>query len=320
MTALREKADIDTCRSLGDDCRQICDVRERKLKIAFTMDDLPLWPQSYPPQGYTAEGIVKSIRKALSENEISGVYSFSNSWPLEKHPALSKILDDWVADGHHVANHTHSHIKLPDVDAEQFIADIDAAETALEPWLREAPMQLFRHPLCHWGETPDKLQKVNSHLESKGLTTVDVTSWAYEWTWNRAYRNAMDANDKAAMEFVRSSFLDFSVAQLRYDMQCAEAWFGEEIIGITLGHNVPFFADIASEYFARLKEHGAEFVPLEEALSGPAQAAVGTVVSGEFLVLHQKLAAAAGQPILKFPDNQTNLHARIVKMAVGQNG
>ena len=29
------------------------------MKIAFTMDDLPLWPQSYPPPGYSAEGIVK---------------------------------------------------------------------------------------------------------------------------------------------------------------------------------------------------------------------------------------------------------------------
>ena len=62
----------------------------------------------------------------------------------------------------------------------------------------------------------------------------------------------MDSNDKAAMEFVRTSFLDFSVAQLRHDMKTAQAWFGEEIIGVTLGHNVPFFADIAADYFARL--------------------------------------------------------------------
>lgn len=284
------------------------------------MDDLPLWPQSYPPKGYTAEGIVKSIRQALRENEISGVYAFSNSWPLEKHPELSKILDAWVADGHHVANHTHSHIELPDVDVELFIADIDTADVALAPWLREAPMRLFRHPLCHWGETPDKLRKVNSHLKSKNLTAVDVTSWAYEWTWNRAYRNAMDAKDMAAMEFVRDSFLDFSVAQLRYDMKSAQEWFGEEIIGITLGHNVPFFGDIASEYFARLKEEGADFVPLEDALCGPAQSAVGSVISGEFLVLQQKLAATSGQRIPKFSDDQVENHTKVVEMAVGQNG
>jgi hypothetical protein len=290
------------------------------MKIAFTMDDLPLWPQSYPPQGYSADGIVRSIRQALRENEITGVYAFSNSWPLEKHPELSGILDDWVADGHHVANHTHSHIELPNVDVETFIADIDAAELALAPWLQEAPLRLFRHPLCHWGETPDKLRKVNAHLEGRGLTTVDVTSWAYEWTWNRAYRNAMDANDKAAIAFVKSSFLNFSVAQLRHDMSAARAWFGADVVGITLGHNVPFFADIASDYFARLRQEGAEFVSLEEALDGPALATVGSVVSGEFLVLHQKLAAASGQRIPQFPDDQVEIHARIVEMAAGQTG
>ena len=124
------------------------------MKIAFTMDDLPLWPQSYPPQGYTADGIVRSIRDALTEYAIEGVYSFSNSWSLARHPEMSKILDDWVADGHHLANHTHSHLQLQDVTAEAFIADIDEAQRCLAPWTSQAPLKLFRHPLCHWGETP----------------------------------------------------------------------------------------------------------------------------------------------------------------------
>ena len=81
-----------------------------------------------------------------------------------------------------------------------------------------------------------------------------------------------------------------------------------------------FFADIAADYFARLKQEGAVFVPLEQALSGPVQDAVGSVVSGEFLVLQQKLAAEAGRPLAKFPDAQVEIHARIVEMAKGQTG
>lgn len=68
------------------------------MRAAFTIDDLPLWPMSYPPEGYTADGIVTSIRAALHEHEIHGVYAFSNAWPLDKHPEMAKILDDWVAD------------------------------------------------------------------------------------------------------------------------------------------------------------------------------------------------------------------------------
>lgn len=290
------------------------------MRVAFTIDDLPLWPMSYPPEGYTADGIVTSIRAALHEHEIHGVYAFSNAWPLDKHPEMAKILDDWVADGHHVANHTCHHIELPDVSADAFIADIDAAEDRLAAWLDKAPLKLFRHPLCHWGETPDKLARVNAHLKLRGLTPVDVTSWAYEWTWNRAYRNALDAQDDAALSFVKSSFLDFAVSQLWHDMLTAERWFGEPVVGITLGHNVPFFADIASDYFGRLKDAGVIFVALEEALSGPMQSAVGSVVSKDFLVLQQKLAAAAGQAIPQFPEDQIAIHAKIVEMAKGQTG
>ncbi|MFT6932284.1 MAG: hypothetical protein ACJAXT_000978 [Paracoccaceae bacterium] len=124
----------------------------------------------------------------------------------------------------------------------------------------------------------------------------------------------------SAQKFVRDSFLDFSIAQLRHDMQFASDWFGQEIIGITLGHNVPFFADIASDHFGRLIEEGVTFVPLEQALTGKPQAAVGSVVSGDFLVLPQKLAKASGQPAPQFPPEFVDVHKRIVTMAMGQTG
>lgn len=289
------------------------------MKIAFTMDDLPLWPQSYPPPGHSPEGIVAAIRRALADNDIPGVYAFCNSWPLEQHPEMAQILDDWVADGHHVANHTHGHLQLPDVTATDFIADIDRAETHLAPWLSRAPQRLFRHPLCHWGETPEKRTAVNAHLIRIGATPVDVTSWCFEWTFNRAWRNARDADDPAAQAYVRDSFLTFAPAQLRHDMAAARDWFGQDIIGIALGHNVPFFADIASDYFACLKSDGVTFVPLAQALNGPVQDAVGSIVSSDFLVIQQKLAAAAGRPMDRIAPDQTGLFAQISQMAAGRN-
>jgi hypothetical protein len=284
------------------------------------MDDLPLWPRSYPPSPYTVAGIVRAIEEALDEHGIRGVYAFCNSWPLEPNPEFTTVLDGWVAAGHHVANHTHSHIPLPEMSAETFIDDVALAEERLAHWLSRAPLKLFRHPHCEWGETPEKLAAVNTFLASRGLTTVDVTSWAYEWTFNRAYRNALDSDDVRSRSFIIESFLDFAAAQLRHDMEWAERWFGGPIVGIALAHTVPFFADVAPRYFARLRAEGVEFVSLEEALDGPAQRAVGTVVSHEFLVLQQKLAHAAGVPQPQLPDASRELFATITGMARGQTG
>ena len=285
------------------------------MQLAFTMDDLPLWPQSLPPDGFSAEGIVRSIRDALTRNRIGGVYAFSNSSPLEQYPEMSGILDDWLADGHHLANHTHAHVMLTEVSADTFADDIDRAQTVLAPWLSQAPLSLFRHPLCHWGETDAKRIAINSHLAQRGLTPVDVTSWVYEWTWNRAWLAARETGDRAAETYVFDSFLTFVVAQHRHDVAAARDWFGEEIPGIALGHNVAFFAEIASDYFRVLAEAGCTFVPLSVALSGAQQAAVGSVTSREFLVLQQKLAHAAGTPLVRIAPDVAPLYDRIVGMA-----
>ena len=61
------------------------------MKMAFTFDDLPLWPMSYPPAGYTVAGMVDAIIMALDRHKIRGVYAFANSRPLLEHPEFKAL-------------------------------------------------------------------------------------------------------------------------------------------------------------------------------------------------------------------------------------
>ena len=266
------------------------------MKTAFTFDDLPLWPQAYPPGGYTAAGIVDSIIGALDRHKVRGVYAFCNSWSLIKHPEFARILDRWTEAGHFVGNHTHAHPELNDVSADQYIEEIDLADKHLDPWLSTAPTKCFRYTLCYWGNTQEKLERVRSHLAKRGYRIADVTTWAFEWQWNRALLNCLEAGDKEREKSLTHSFLEFSTAQLHYDFRCSEEWFGRKVPAIGLAHNVAFFADVANSYFERLRAEGLEFISLEEALSDKAYEAVASVVSDKFLVYHQKLAHEAGRP------------------------
>ncbi|MEJ2122955.1 MAG: polysaccharide deacetylase family protein [Alphaproteobacteria bacterium] len=288
------------------------------MKVAFTIDDLPLWPNSYPPEGYTAAGIVEPIVETLDRHAIKGVYAFSNSWALLKHPELSALMDLWVDAGHHIANHTHSHPELNDVSAERYIEDIDLAEEHLAPWLSKAPKRYFRYTLNYWGNTQEKLSKVKAHLDMKGYTVAEVTSMLYEWEWNRAYKNLLLNSDKDGMAFLRQSFLDFCIAQIRYDSQCAKKWFGADFVGITLGHFIPFFADYADDLFTRLIDEGVQFISLEKATADPIYAEVCSVVSAEFLVYHQKLAHARGEPMPIVVPNFQSTYDKIEELAEGQ--
>ena len=267
------------------------------MKAAFTLDDLPLWPQAYPPEGYSAAGIVDFIIDALDHHKIRGVYAFCNSWSLVKHPEFSHILDRWTSAGHFVGNHTHAHPELNDVSADEYIDEIDLADKHLRPWLSKSPSRFFRYTLCYWGNTEEKRERVKSHLETLGYTPAEVTTWVYEWQWNRALLNCLDASDTAGTELLKTSFLNFSAAQLRYDFHSMRAWFGRDVPGVVLGHNVAFFADVVDSFLARLKDEGLEIISLEEASSDSAYTNVATLVSDKFLVYQQKLANAKGRPI-----------------------
>jgi hypothetical protein len=85
------------------------------MRVAFTLDDIPLWPRSHPPDGYSVASIIQKISDALVRNCIRDVYGFGNSWSLVQHPELATVLDAWVAAGHHVGNHTHSHLVLTEI-------------------------------------------------------------------------------------------------------------------------------------------------------------------------------------------------------------
>jgi peptidoglycan-N-acetylglucosamine deacetylase len=207
----------------------------------FTLDDLPLWPQAYPPEGYTAAGIVDSIIAALDHHKIHGVYAFCNSWSLVKHPEFARILDRWTDAGHFVGNHTHAHPELNDVSAEEYIDEIDLADKHLAPWLSKAPSKFFRYTLCYWGNTEEKRERVKSHLAKRGYVAAEVTTWIYEWQWNRGLLNCLGAGDEAGVESLRQSFLDFSVAQMRYDFRSMNEWFWRDVPGIALAHKRSIF-------------------------------------------------------------------------------
>lgn len=285
------------------------------MRAAFTLDDLPLWPHTTYPEGYTADGIADALIEALDRSDIKGVYAFSNSWALLEHSELSGILDRWVAAGHHVANHTHSHPNLNDVSADRYIEEIDLADKHLEPWLSKAPDRFFRYTLNLWGNTEEKRRRVKAHLDELKYTITEVTTWFYEWRWNAAFEKCLAKGDQTDIQFLKRSFFDFSVAQLRYDMTTASEWFGREIKGITLGHNVPFFAEIASDFFTRLKDEGLEFISLEEAAVDPVYDHAASAVTDKFLNYQQKLAYVEGSPMPKIAPDFEQTYDRVGDMA-----
>ena len=265
------------------------------MRIAFTTDDLPIYPHLALPEGYSPASVANKIIRALDRHKIAGVYTFANSWPLDVDPETARILDAWTSAGHLVGNHTHSHPLLNDVSSDAFTADITIADELLKPWLARAPQKLFRHPLNLWGNTEEKRSAVNVHIEKLGYIPADVTTYFFEWEWDRAWRWLGQKGRNAEAESLKSEFIEFCIAQLAYDQKCCREFFGHNVIGIALGHFVAFLAEVIDPLMARFRREGIEIVPLADALADPAYDRVGSLVTDRFQVYQQKLSSAVGR-------------------------
>ncbi|MFO1090640.1 MAG: hypothetical protein U1E46_13800 [Hyphomicrobiales bacterium] len=154
---------------------------------------------------------------------------------------------------------------MDELSVDEYFDEIDQAEDHLERWMSKAPRRYFRHPLCAWGSSDEKRLSVRDHLAKNGYATADVSNWLFEWRWNRAYINSLRSGNIEGIEYCKHSFLEFSTAQLKYDYAFAKDWFGGDLLVISLGHTVPFFADVADALFSRFKHEGVEFISLDPA-------------------------------------------------------
>lgn len=271
------------------------------MRMAFTLDDLPVFPHMALPDGYTPDSVATQIIGAFARNGVSGVFALANSWPLDLDPAYARILDDWVAAGHHIGNHTHTHPLLNETSADDFIHDISIADELLAPWINKAPLRAFRHPLELWGNTEEKRVRVNDHLDRLAYRSAGVTSWFYEWEWDRAWRHLLQSGRFDEAERLKADFVEYAAAQAAHDAAVCKSVFGREITGIGLIHPVAFFTEVADAFFARLFADGVAFVPLAEALEDPAYDRSGSFVSDAFDVYQIKVAAADGRVLDAVP-------------------
>jgi hypothetical protein len=97
--------------------------------------------------GYRVASIMQKISDALVRNGIRDVYGFGNSWSLVQHPEFATVLDAWVAAGHHVGNHTRSHLVLTEIGWERYCGEIDLADRHLPVAFQSAKPLLSLHAL-----------------------------------------------------------------------------------------------------------------------------------------------------------------------------
>lgn len=134
--------------------------KNSQMKIALTFDDGP-----HPV--YTRE-----ILDILREYNIRATF-FVIGENVEKYPEL---VEQELAEGHEVGNHTYSHCHLSEVAPEKIIREIEACEATVYQ-LCEYRTKLFRPPE---GVLPEAIHDYTANADyTVVLWSIDTYDWAH---------------------------------------------------------------------------------------------------------------------------------------------
>ncbi|HUF46272.1 MAG TPA: polysaccharide deacetylase family protein [Vicinamibacterales bacterium] len=244
-------------------------------RMVVTIDDLPYVARG--PGGYlpAAQRDTAAILSALSKHGVPAV-GFVNENTLEaptadERTARVALLEQWVAAGHVLGNHTFSHPDANRLTVAAYLDDIDKGEVVTRRLMRSRrPYTLFfRHPMTHTGDTAEKKAGITQGLASRGYTiaphTIENSDYLYDLVYARA--------DAALRAKLAEDYLSHTIAATGFAERKARELFGRDDVPQTLLiHTMAINADHLDALLGRLVARGYSFMTLEAAMRDPAYA------------------------------------------------
>jgi peptidoglycan/xylan/chitin deacetylase (PgdA/CDA1 family) len=245
----------------------------QQREVAITFDDLPVI--STLKDDESLKEITDKLLAAFKQSK-TPVIGFVNEiklYPNEKlDPARLALLKEWLDAGLELGNHSYSHHSLNSTPLPEFEADVMRGEMLTRRLVAQRKNQLryFRHPFLHTGRSIETRDQFESFLHLHGYAVAPVTIDNSDWIFARAYDNARDANDPAAMKQIADAYVPYMEAKFAYYENQSNKLFGRDIKQILLVHANAINADYFKDIVAMLRKRGYKFITLDDALTDKA--------------------------------------------------
>lgn len=240
-------------------------------EIAITIDDLP-WAGAVPPDGRKAATL-----RLLDQLDKAGVKAtgFVNCGKPDQ-----ELLDLWVRRGHTLGNHTTEHLDIDKVPLEDWLTDARTCRASLSERLG-APPVFFRYPYLRNGKVEASRDRAHAVLTGElGHTVGRVSVDNHDWKLGFLYGDALVAGDAVRAAAIADYYPGHLRDAVHNYRDVARRKLGRDVKHVLLLHANALAADHLADALEVLRQDGARFISLEEALADPVYAMPDAYLGG----------------------------------------
>jgi peptidoglycan/xylan/chitin deacetylase (PgdA/CDA1 family) len=239
---------------------------EAAQRIALSFDDVPRNPGAF----FTPDERTRRLIAALRRARVEQAAFFITTGNLERPFGAGgeARIQAYVAAGHVIANHSHSHLWATRTPVADYLADLDRARA----WLSGRPgwRPWYRFPFLDEGrDTTERRDALRRGLAERGLSSGYVTADSYDWFLDNLVNQAHAAGRTIDRDALRDLYVQILVEAANHAERTAVAALGRSPAHMMLLHETDIAALFIADAVAALRRDGWEIVSADAAFSDP---------------------------------------------------
>jgi peptidoglycan/xylan/chitin deacetylase (PgdA/CDA1 family) len=230
-------------------------------EIALSFDDAPTNDTALMTGEERTARLIAALKAANVEQAV--FYAIPKGRPAGELTRLQAYADA----GHLIANHSNTHRNLKALTAEEYLADIAAADAILKGMKGFRPW--YRFPFLAEGDTREKRDAVRAGLRAMNYTQGYVTIDNYDWYLN-SLANAAKKDGKTIDETaLRDLYVEMLIKAVEFYDAIAVKTLNRSPRHVLLLHENDLAALYIADLAAALRKRGWTIVSPERAYADP---------------------------------------------------
>lgn len=238
---------------------------QESKRIALSFDDVPRHAGGFMTPDERTAALIEGLRQAVVEQ--AAFFVTTGNLEHDYGKGGEARIRAYVAAGHVIGNHSHTHGWLWNGDVAAYIADLDKAEA----WLADKPGKRpwYRFPYLDEGRDPARRDALRAALRERGLFNAYVTVDNFDWAIDGLASQALADKRAIDRDALRDLYVETIVQTAEFNDRIARETLGRSPAHVLLLHETDLNALFIVDLVEGLRAAGWTIITMDEAFRDP---------------------------------------------------